>query len=478
MADKILNTRIKLKIDTLANWNAIKDTFKPLAGEVCIAEVPTVEGSTLQPVMMKIGQYTDSTKTNLKTWGELDWVSAKAADVYTWAKADKKPTYTASEITGLEEFIAGEIQDTNDNTTYAFEIPASGDDKGKLVITATPHVLGQAGTPVVTKLDIVTPDELTAILEDYYTTNEIDTMVNGKLHTEAEIKTIAATEINRLIGAADDEGGETIQSIANLVDYVEKNAGEIAGLVTDVATANTNASNAVSTANAANTTANSALTKAESALEGAAGAVASAAAASQSATDAAGSAATATEKASDAADSASAASNSATTASEKATAAANSASAAADSASTASTKAGEAATSAQTAATNAQTATEKASAATQSATDAANAKTAAETAKTDAESAKAAAVTAQGKAEDAQGAAETAQAKAEAAQEAAEASNTSATAIANAAKTASETATSAVNDIKANYIRVGADNKMYLGMEGTDVIIFDCGGAE
>lgn len=473
MAEKILNTRIKLKIDTLANWNAVKDTFKPLAGEVCIAEVPTVEGTTLQPVMMKIGQYTDSTKTNLKTWGELDWISAKAADVYGWAKAATKPTYTASEITGLEEFIAGKIQDTNDNTTYAFEIV-----DGKLQVTETPHVLGVAGTPVVTSYDFVTPDELTTILEDYYTTNEIDTMVNGKLHTEAEIKTIAATEINRLIGAADDEGGETIQSIANLVDYVEKNAGEIAGLVTDVATANTNASNAVSTANAANTTANSALTKAESALEGAAGAAASAAAAAQSATDAAGSAATATEKASDAADSASAASNSATTASEKATAAANSASAAADSASTASTKAGEAATSAQTAATNAQTATEKASAATQSATDAANAKAAAVTAQGAAESAKAAAVTAQGKAEDAQGAAETAQAKAEAAQEAAEASNTSATAIANAAKTASETATSAVNDIKANYIRVGADNKMYLGMEGTDVIIFDCGGAE
>lgn len=340
MAEKILNTRIKLKIDTLASWNAVKDTFKPLAGEVCIAEVPTVEGSTLQPVMMKIGQYTDSTKTNLKTWGELDWVSAKAADVYGWAKAATKPTYTASEITGLEEFIAGEIQDTNDNTTYAFEIV-----DGKLQVTETPHVLGVAGTPVVTSYDFVTPDELTTILEDYYTTNEIDTMVNGKLHTEAEIKTIAATEINRLIGAADDEGGETIQSIANLVDYVEKNAGEIAGLVTDVATANTNASNAVSTANAANTTANSALTKAESALEGAAGAAASAAAAAQSATDAAGSAATATEKA---------------------------------------------------------------SAATQSATDAANAKTAAETAKTDAESAKAAAVTAQGAAESAKAAAVTA----------------------------------------------------------------------
>jgi hypothetical protein len=46
------------------------------------------------------------------------------------------------------------------------------------------------------------------------------------------IRTIAAEEINALIKAADDEGGETIENIANLVDYVEKNAGEIAALVT------------------------------------------------------------------------------------------------------------------------------------------------------------------------------------------------------------------------------------------------------
>ena len=406
MADKILKTRISLKYGAIGEWSS---TYKTLKGEVCFSEVSTEKKDaagniiSVPAVIFKVGD-------GVKTFGELPWTSALAADVYDWAKMSQEEFETY-----LTTFIGEKVEDTNDNTTYAFEIPAEGENKGKLVITVTPHVLGVAGTPVVTSYDFVTPDELTTILEDYYTTKEIDTMVNGKLHTEAEIKTIAATEINRLIGAADDEGGETIQSIANLVDYVEKNAGEIAGLVTDVIEANTNASNAVSTANTANTTANSALTKAESALEGAAGAVASAAAAAQSATDAAGSAATATEKA---------------------------------------------------------------SAATQSATDAANAKTAAETAKTDAESAKAAAVTAQGKAEDAQGAAETAQAKAEAAQEAAEASNTSATAIANAAKTASETATSAVNDIKANYIRVGADNKMYLGMEGTDVIIFDCGGAE
>ena len=45
-------------------------------------------------------------------------------------------------------------------------------------------------------------------------------------------RTIAAEEINRLIKASDDEGGETLENIGNLVDYVEKNAGEIAALIT------------------------------------------------------------------------------------------------------------------------------------------------------------------------------------------------------------------------------------------------------
>ena len=37
--DNTLNARIKLKYDTLANWNS--STFIPLAGEVCIAYLST-----------------------------------------------------------------------------------------------------------------------------------------------------------------------------------------------------------------------------------------------------------------------------------------------------------------------------------------------------------------------------------------------------------------------------------------------------
>ena len=82
--------------------------------------------------------------------------------------------------------------------------------------------------------------------------------------TEDQIKTIAADEIGRLIDASGD--AETLKSIGDLVDYAEKNAGDIAQLVTDVNTANTNASNAVNTANTAASDAATAKSDAATAL--------------------------------------------------------------------------------------------------------------------------------------------------------------------------------------------------------------------
>ena len=62
----------------------------------------------------------------------------------------------------------------------------------------------------------------------------LDTLIGSD--ADMSVRAIAAAEINTLIGAADDEGGKTIQNIANLVDYVEENAGDIAQLISDVDT--------------------------------------------------------------------------------------------------------------------------------------------------------------------------------------------------------------------------------------------------
>lgn len=109
MAEKNLNVRIALKYDTYENWKTNNPILK--AGEVAIATIathPTQEVDSIEPpqVLLKVGDGTSN-------YNALPFISAKAADVYSWAKAVNKPTYSASEITGLSDYISGEIQDTD-----------------------------------------------------------------------------------------------------------------------------------------------------------------------------------------------------------------------------------------------------------------------------------------------------------------------------------------------------------------------------
>lgn len=81
MAEKILNTRIQSKIDTLENWN--KSEIGLLKGEIAIATVAAEAGNNLtEPVyMIKVGE------DGKKTFKDLDWnVYAKASDVLAICK--------------------------------------------------------------------------------------------------------------------------------------------------------------------------------------------------------------------------------------------------------------------------------------------------------------------------------------------------------------------------------------------------------
>lgn len=108
MATKTFNTRISLKYDTYKNWTTNNPVL--LAGEAAVCVVPADAGSGLNEpaVLLKFGDGTSS-------FTELSWASATAADVIPSLKGNN-PTLPATSITGLEDFIAGEIQDTN--TTY------------------------------------------------------------------------------------------------------------------------------------------------------------------------------------------------------------------------------------------------------------------------------------------------------------------------------------------------------------------------
>lgn len=120
MATTTFNTRISLKYDTYANW-VEKDPVL-LAGELAVVVVPATTGAVAKEpaILFKAGD--GSSK-----FSQLQFAAGLAADVYDWAKAENKPTYSANEITGLSDYISGEIQDTD--TQYKLEADADNSRK-------------------------------------------------------------------------------------------------------------------------------------------------------------------------------------------------------------------------------------------------------------------------------------------------------------------------------------------------------------
>ena len=103
MADKVLQTRIALKYDTLENWQNVTVEGKGgnlvlKAGEMGLVAIPTgsnLKQTTPPAVMFKVGDGTNAFK-------DLPWGSALAADVYSWAKASG----VAVEITGSGNIVS------------------------------------------------------------------------------------------------------------------------------------------------------------------------------------------------------------------------------------------------------------------------------------------------------------------------------------------------------------------------------------
>ena len=145
--EKILNTRVQLKYDTLANWNA--STFIPKKGEMCIATVDTAQKDakgnivTVPTLLIKVG-------SGSAPFAALPFVSAPAADVYDWAK---KTIPDPSDFPWLTSFIQGAIKDTNTTYTFARGKDAEGKDNNTLVVTPSegnPVTISLAPTGYVT----------------------------------------------------------------------------------------------------------------------------------------------------------------------------------------------------------------------------------------------------------------------------------------------------------------------------------------
>lgn len=106
MADHVLETKIQLRYGTYSQW--MNSDVILMQGEAAICAFPnnrvieTLSNSrpenTPPAIGIKIGDGTHY-------FSELPWVQAIAADVYNWAKASYKPSYSAQEIEGLQSFV-------------------------------------------------------------------------------------------------------------------------------------------------------------------------------------------------------------------------------------------------------------------------------------------------------------------------------------------------------------------------------------
>lgn len=213
MAEKTLNTRILLKYDSLTKWN--EDLGYLRKGEVAIATVTTDEevssaskltGGQPPQVLIKVGD-------GIHKFSELPYITAKAGDVYSWAKEktlkyDALPKELKDKIVALEGAIGqdGSVQVQIENAIKALDVPDVAADNEFVV--AVPQVDGKVAVErrKLEAADIPTIEEkqvngLTKKLGD------INTAIGEEATAREQAVQGAKTYAKGLVNALTAEGG-------------------------------------------------------------------------------------------------------------------------------------------------------------------------------------------------------------------------------------------------------------------------------
>lgn len=192
-----LKMRVQSKIDTLANWT--KNNPVLLSGEVAYVVIPADSDAVAQePVTLsKVGD-------GAKSFNDLEFTGALAADVHAWAKGENKPEYTATEIDGLETYIADKVEDTDtqyrmnkvDDVTYTLQSKTLKGDWAD-----------------VENSTIVIPDtDTTAIEADIAENKAAIATLNGA--GEGSVAKTVADAVAAIVGGA-DEKFDTLKEVAD-----------------------------------------------------------------------------------------------------------------------------------------------------------------------------------------------------------------------------------------------------------------------
>lgn len=261
MANTEFFTRIQLKYDTWENWEAKKDTFKLLKGEIAIVDVPVTEDLSKEnntndesAILIKIGDGTT-------VFGNLPWLSAKAADVYSWAKQDEEH---------FLKWLAGTNQNPADNADITFATDAEltalkntvyttasasgktliltkGDGKTEFKFDASQPSAGKNLGLVKSGGDVTISDGIITVKdnshshdEQYYTEAEIDTKIqginnkfitlNGDYNTEGSIKKIATEAIGHALEGADKD----FDTLREMSDWIAGHPDDVTAMNSNI----------------------------------------------------------------------------------------------------------------------------------------------------------------------------------------------------------------------------------------------------
>ena len=283
MANKVLNTRIQVRYDSYSNWTTKNPVL--LKGEIAVAHIDS--GSTEMYDSVGLPQYLIKVGDGTSTYTSLQFISAKAADVYAWAKS-ANPVYkdATGALQPLSPVILSHISDIADLKADVEALQEFQNGNSSAVSTAITNALanlkhttsgsGKVVTNVTQANGIVTVtkgnlaiadltdgtltinglkdrlDDLEAFQEtvtnDYATDaelNALETRVNTKIGTDIN------TAKSALIGSTSDAATANTINGAKAAANAAQAAAEAAQGTADDAVADAAAAQA--TANAADT---------------------------------------------------------------------------------------------------------------------------------------------------------------------------------------------------------------------------------
>lgn len=238
MAEKILNARLRLKIDTYENW--IINNPVLLAGEVAFATISVAQEGTVNTVPSILAKVGDG----IHTFSELGWLYSRASDVASWAKAANPPTVNATDVVGMSEFISNYVEETlgvTVDTNDVFRIAKVDDYNYKLQTKAKTDAdtawVDVEGSAFIIPNDTAAITALQDTLDTKAAASDV-TALSGKVttligtDTGKSVRTIANEELAaQLIPDTAKESLDTLQEIA---DWIQKHPDDASAMSTAI----------------------------------------------------------------------------------------------------------------------------------------------------------------------------------------------------------------------------------------------------